>query len=163
MLEPEHATDKLCWCAGTLTLLYHHILLGLIHLTIYYHYEAWWKKCKSLDIYFFFVQKKCAEKGGVILPIKDKGLFEFIRAWGPRAGSFTLPTTFLKCAQIYREVLNSSKWHLGWNAQESCKTILWHICQWRNLEFDCQWRGRHLQHWGKVWGRNTCPIGCKQS
>ena len=26
----------------------------------------------------------CATKGGIILPIKDKGILEFIRAWGPR-------------------------------------------------------------------------------
>ena len=27
----------------------------------------------------------CATRGGIVLPIRDKGTFEFVRAWGPRA------------------------------------------------------------------------------
>ena len=27
----------------------------------------------------------CATRGGIVLPIRDKGTFEFIKAWGPRA------------------------------------------------------------------------------
>ena len=56
-------------------------------------------------------QVACARDGGIVLPIKDPGLLDFVQSWGPRSGMTVLLdisslTLFIITSTVYMKCLH---------------------------------------------------------